>query len=173
MPYLRRGRHTRCGVPAARQSCARRTVTPLRSVLAVQFLHGGCGRAGVPASAGSQQGPSGPRCPFSLEKRGRGNGAEAPGPLPPEGGTPTTVQRVLHQHQASVLHTRRPRRVPVLCPPFTAGSAPTAPHRRSGTKKAGAHRAPASTSQHFAANAAKSQSPRYLMVTSLPAAAER
>ena len=54
----------------------------------------GCSRAGVPASAGSQQGPSGPRCPFFLEKWGYGNGAEAPEPLPPEGGTPTTAQGV-------------------------------------------------------------------------------
>ena len=51
-------------------------------------LRGCRSRVGVPASAGSQQGPSGPRSPFFLKKRGHGNGAEAPEPLPPEGGTP-------------------------------------------------------------------------------------
>jgi hypothetical protein len=37
------------------------------------------------------------------------------------------VPAVLYQHQAFALHTQRPRRVPVLCPPFTAGSRVPAP----------------------------------------------
>ena len=51
----------------------------------------GRSRVGVPASAGSQQGPSGPRSPFLLKKRGHGKGAEAPEQLPPEGGTPAVA----------------------------------------------------------------------------------
>jgi len=46
-----------------------RTVIPLRSVQGELTVHSPCSgrsRVGVPASAGSKQGPSGPRSPFPL-----------------------------------------------------------------------------------------------------------
>ena len=64
-------------VDAASPPRVRRTVMPLRSglaVLAVQTLSRERSRVGVPASAGSQQEPSGPRSPFFLKKGVMGTG---------------------------------------------------------------------------------------------------